>query len=173
MNFSLQQSISILERTPFVIEQLLNGLQDEWIFSNEGGETWSPYDVIGHMIHGEKSDWIARLEIILSDLSERRFTPFNRFAQFEESSGKSLKQLLNEFRTLRERNIAILKSKKLTEPEFVRIGIHPDLGNVSLKNLIATWAVHDLNHLSQIARVMAHQYKDEVGPWKEYLRILK
>ena len=173
MEYSIDKSISILEKTPFVLEQLLSNLPDEWISSNEGGETWSPFDVVGHLVHGESTDWIARLEIILSDAPEKKFKSFDRFAQFHESKGKTMKMLLDEFKSLRVKNIKILKSKNLSEKDFNRLGIHPVFGNVTLKNLLSTWVVHDLNHLAQISRVMAHQYKTEVGPWVEYLRILK
>ena len=172
MKFSIHQSISVLEKTPWVVEQLIYDLPEEWIISNEGGETWSPFDIVGHLIHGERTDWIARLEIILSDKAEKNFTTFDRFAQFRESKGKTLKDLLDEFKSLRAENIKILKSKNLTEKDFHLIGVHPVFGNVTLKNLIATWVVHDLDHLSQLSRVMAHQFRVEVGPWKEYLRIL-
>jgi hypothetical protein len=172
MNYSIIEAISIIERTPLLLEQMLSGLSDEWIISNEGAETWSPYDVVGHLVHGERTDWIARLEIVLSDTGDKKFAPFDRFAQFKENEGKTINDLLKEFKNLREKNIGILKSKNITEKDFDRTGIHPKFGNVTLKNLLATWIVHDLNHLAQIARVMAHQYRTEVGPWKEYLRIL-
>ena len=172
--FSIKKSIDILERTPFVVEEMLSGLDDEWILVNEGGETWSAYDILGHLIHGEKTDWIARLQKVLSDsLDEKKFTPFDRFAQFNANKGKSLQQLLGEFKNLRAKNIIILQDKNIQDKDFGRTGFHPDFGNVTLRNLIATWVVHDLNHLAQIARVMAYQYKDDVGPWKKYLRILK
>ena len=172
--FSIKKSIDILERTPFVVEEMLSGLDDEWILVNEGGETWSAYDILGHLIHGEKTDWIARLQKVLSDsLDEKKFTPFDRFAQFNANKGKSLQQLLGEFKNLRAKNIIILQDKNIQDKDFGRTGFHPDFGNVTLRNLIATWVVHDLNHLAQIARVMAYQYKDDVGPWKKYLRIVK
>lgn len=173
MDFSIEKSISVLEKTPVALYELLIDLPEEWIMFNEGGETWSPYDVVGHLIHGESTDWINRLEIILSDSTDKKFTSFDRFAQFKESKGKEMKTLLNEFKILRTRNIGILKSKNITEGQYERIGIHPVFGEVTLKNLIATWVVHDLNHLAQISRVMAHQFRSGVGPWKEYLRILK
>jgi uncharacterized damage-inducible protein DinB len=173
MNFDLDQSIEILERTPFVIESLLNGLSDDWTNGNEGPDTWSPYDVVGHLIHGEKTDWISRLEIILSNGPNKTFEKFDRFAQFNESKGKSLDDLLQEFKALRNRNIALLKSKRIAASDFVRTGIHPKFGEVTLAQLLSTWVAHDLDHISQIARVMAKQYKTEVGPWVEYLKILR
>lgn len=173
MDFSIEKSISVLEKTPAVLHDLLFDLSEEWVMFNEGGETWSPYDIIGHLVHGESTDWIKRLEIILSDNDEKKFTPFDRFAQFNESKGKEMKTLLNEFKILRTKNIEILKSKNIIEVDYERIGIHPVFGNITLRNLIATWVVHDLDHLAQLSRVLAHQYRSEVGPWKEYLRILK
>lgn len=172
MEFNLAKSIEILERTPQVLKTLLEGLSDEWIFNNEGEETWSPFDVLGHLIHGEKTDWIARMEIILSDKDDKTFTPFDRFAQFEESKGKTLLQMLKEFEDLRKRNLITLKSKNITSEDLTRKGMHPALGQVTLENLLSTWAVHDLGHIAQITRVMAKQYIDEVGPWREFLPIL-
>jgi hypothetical protein len=172
MQYTVKNGIEILERTPRVIDSLLRNLPDEWVFQNEGGETWSPYDVLGHLIHGERTDWIARLEIILSDAMEKKFTPFDRFAQFTESKGKSLGQLLDEFNALRQENVRVLKSKVIRTDDFQKTALHPSLGIVNLNNLLSTWVVHDLNHIAQISRVLAHQYSDQVGPWKEYLRIL-
>lgn len=173
MQFDLNKSIEILQRTPYVLEMLLDNLPEEWIHSNEGETTWSPYDIIGHLIHGEKTDWISRMKIILSDNENKTFTPFDRFAQFRESEGKTLKQLLNEFKILRDQNIKWLKEKDLSEDDLIKKGMHPELGEATLAQLLATWTVHDLNHIAQIARVMAKQYKTEVGPWIEYLGILK
>ena len=173
MKFNLEQAIEIIERTPIVLETLLKGLSAEWIENNEGGDTWSPYDVIGHLIHGEKTDWSQRMEIILSKDSNKTFASFNRFAQFEESKGKTITQLLDEFKVARQKNLAFLKSKNLTENDLNKTGIHPVFGEVTLEQLLATWVAHDLNHVAQISRVMAKQYQKEVGPWIEYLRILK
>ena len=173
MEFSIEKSISVLEKTPLALYELLFDLPEEWVMFNEGGETWSPYDIVGHLVHGESTDWINRLEIILSDSAYKKFTPFDRFAQFNESKGKEMKTLLDEFEILRTRNIAIIKSKNITNELYEQIGIHPVFGNVTVKNLISTWVVHDLNHLAQISRVMAYQYRSGVGPWKEFLRILK
>lgn len=172
MVFELNKSIEILERTPRVLSALLDGLNDEWITNNEGPETWTPYDVIGHLIHGEKTDWLVRANIILSDKPNKTFAPFDRFAQFEESKGKSITQLLKEFQEFRNRNLAELRSKNLLPEDLARTGIHPSFGNVTLEHLLATWVAHDLGHIAQIARVMAKQYKDEVGPWREFLPVL-
>ena len=173
MNFNLTNALELLERTPSVLEAMLNNLSDDWITKNEGGETWTAYDVVGHLIHGEKTDWVARMEIILSDKLERKFTPFDRFAMFQESKGKSLQQLLNEFALLRKQNIQKLKSKKLEANDYSRTAIHPSLGEVTLSQLLSTWVVHDQDHLYQVQRILAKQYSAEVGPWIEYLRILK
>ena len=165
--------MEILERTPDVLNTMLQNISAEWTSNNEGGQTWSVYDIIGHLIHGERTDWIPRAEIILSEKHDKQFEPFNRLAQFEESKEKSLTQLLDEFKTLREKNIEYLRSKKLTHKNLEEKGIHPTFGEVTLSQLFSTWVVHDLNHIAQISRVMAKQYKAEVGPWIEYLRILQ
>lgn len=173
MNFSILKSIEILERTPGVLESLLSGLSDEWIYQNEGVDSWSPYDVIGHLIHGEKTDWIPRAKIILSNSPDKSFTPFDRFAQLNDSRNLTIDELLNEFKTLRIQNLEELKALNLNdESTLAEIGIHPEFGEVTLKELLATWTVHDLGHIAQISRVMAKQYKDEVGPWIKYIRIL-
>jgi uncharacterized damage-inducible protein DinB len=173
MTSTLEKSIEILERTPQVLTTLLPGLSDDWTMQNEGGETWSPYAIIGHFIQCEKTDWIPRTEIILSEKVDKTFEPFDRFAHFKMSKGKSLAQLLEEFALLRQKSIEFLTSKQLTEIELTSKGIHPAFGEVTLSQLLATWVVHDLNHLAQIARVMAFQYKSEVGPWIAYLGILQ
>lgn len=172
-NFSLEKTIEILERTPEVIKTMLVGISDDWISANEGGETWTIFDVIGHLVHGEKTDWIPRAEIILSDLPDKTFPVFDRFAQFDESKGKTLSDLLSEFAELRKESIAKLKDKKLTSEDLVKKGIHPAFGEVFLSQLLSTWMVHDLDHISQISRILAKQYKEDVGPWFEYLKILK
>lgn len=172
MNFDLNKSISVLENTPMVLKSLLSGLSEEWTHNNEGPETWSPFDVVGHLVHGERTDWIPRIFIIMNDSEEKTFTPFDRFAQFEESKGKTLEDLLNEFETLRDQNLQQLKSFGFTESELQRKGIHPELGEVTLSQVIATWVTHDLGHIAQISRVMAKQYKNEVGPWTAYISIL-
>jgi hypothetical protein len=140
--------------------------------TNEGPETWSPFDVVGHLIHGERTDWMERVELILAHGDSRPFIPFDRFAQFKASHGKSLTELLDTFAELRDSNLARLQSLDLRHEDFVRPGRHPELGRVTLGQLLATWVVHDLNHLGQIARVMGRQYTDAVGPWVEYLPML-
>jgi uncharacterized damage-inducible protein DinB len=172
MQFDIQKSIEILERTPVVLKTLLTGLNEEWVMNNEGTETFSPYDVIGHLIHGEKTDWIVRTKIILEPGISKPFTPWDRFAQFENSKGKTLQQLLDEFDMLRKENLDWLRSFNLSENDLDKKGMHPALGKVTLRNLLATWVVHDLTHIAQITRVMAKQYKEEIGPWNEFFRIL-
>jgi hypothetical protein len=172
MKYNLSEAIQVLEKTPHVLRALLNGLPDEWITSNEGPETFSPYDVLGHLIHGEKTDWATRAKTILEFGVSKPFTPWDRFAQYDESKGKSLQQLLNEFETVRNENIKWLASLTLTESDLEKKGMHPALGEVTLRNLLSTWVVHDLTHIAQVTRVMAKQYKGEMGPWPEFFRIL-
>ncbi|MEO1021968.1 MAG: DinB family protein [Bacteroidota bacterium] len=172
MEFDLNTSIEVLSRTPDVLTSMLAGLSDEWVGNNEGEQTWSPYDVLGHLIHGEKTDWIVRSKIMLSDADDKTFTPFDRFAQMSLPRDTPVEELLAEFRTLRQENLRTLKGFNLTETDFERTGIHPEFGEITLKQLLATWVAHDLGHIAQISRVMAKQYKEEVGPWKKYLRIL-
>lgn len=173
MKFNLEESLKLLERTPSILETLLADLSEEWILSNEGVDTFSPFDVVGHLVHGEKTDWLTRAEIILSSSENKNFQPYDRFAQYEESKDKTIYELLSEFKVLRIKNVASIRAKKLTEEDLNKTGIHPKFGEVTLKQLISTWTIHDLAHIAQICRVMANQYTDEVGPWKEYLNILK
>lgn len=172
MKFDQKKSVEILSRTPLVLEVWLDGLSEEWIRSNEGVNTWSPYDIVGHLVHGEKTDWIPRIQIILSDRTDKTFETFDREAQFEDNKNKTLRQLLDEFKLLRGQGIEILESKPLDARDLLKTGIHPAFGNVTLAQLLSTWTAHDLGHLAQIARVMARQYKYEVGPWIEYLPVL-
>ncbi|MTI22819.1 DinB family protein [Fulvivirga sp. RKSG066] len=171
MEFNLKSSIEILERTPVVLNSLLQNLSSQWVHENEGADTWSPYDIVGHLIHGEKTDWIPRTKLILAQKDEA-FVPFDRFAQFENSKGKSLRELLAEFEKLRAANIKELRALNISEDQLDLKGTHPALGEVTLKNLLSTWVVHDLNHINQTSRVMAKNYKSEVGPWVEYLGVL-
>ena len=172
MQYSLARSYEILDRTPAMLQALLAGLSDDWIMQNEGPETFSPYDVVGHLIHGEKTDWTARMKMILEFGNKKTFERWNREAMYEESEGKTLQQLLAEFALLRKENMIWFRSLKLLEADFDRKGMHPVLGEVTLRNLLATWVVHDLTHIAQITRVMAKQYKEEMGPWPEFFRIL-
>jgi len=172
MEYQLEKAMEILERTPGVLRTLLSDLSGEWITGNEGKDTWSPYDILGHLIHGERTDWITRIKIILSDGPEKLFPRFDRFAQFRESDGKSLQQLLDEFEQLRAENLRTFRSLKLTAHDLPKEGMHPTFGKVTLSQLLSTWVVHDLNHLAQIERVMAKQYMEAVGPWVEFLPVL-
>ncbi len=176
--FNLDETIAVLSRTPATLDALLRGLPNVWARSNEGctkdGEdTWSPFDIVGHLIVGERTDWMPRARIILKHGEARPFDPFDRLAQIKESQGKSLEQLLDEFARLRKENLAALEALNLHPQDLTRHGMHPELGAVTLSELLATWAVHDLTHLHQISRVMAHQYRDAVGPWSAYLGVLK
>jgi uncharacterized damage-inducible protein DinB len=172
MEFQLEQAIDILSRTPTTLNSLLKGAPAEWAKNNEGPDTWSPYDVLGHLVHGEEADWIPRARIILDYGEERAFEPFDRFAQFEKSKGKSTAALLDEFEMLRTRNLEALAQMNITPDQLSRRGKHPELGSVTLAELLATWVAHDLSHVAQAARVMCKQYSDAVGPWKAYLPIL-
>jgi hypothetical protein len=173
MNFSLDKSIEILDRTPSVIITLTKDLSSEWTDNNEGGDTWNVFDVIGHLIHGDRTDWIPRTEIILSDSDKKTFEPFDRFAQFETSKGKTLPELLEEFKKIRTSSIDKLKKLQINEGDLGKTGIHPTFGQVTLSQLLSTWVVHDLDHISQISRIMAKQYKELTGPWIEFLKILR
>jgi hypothetical protein len=170
--FSLEEAIPILERTPRTLDAMLRGLPTAWLECNEGGDTFSPYDVVGHLIHGEKTDWMPRARMILETGDARPFEPFDRFAQNEASRGKRLDELLDEFARLRAGNIAALKALKLAPSDLDRRGKHPTLGSVTMRQLLATWVAHDLDHMVQVARVIARQYTDEVGPWTAHLRII-
>lgn len=172
MKFELNKAIPVLERTPSVLRNLLQELPAEWIQENEGKDTWSPFDVVGHLIHGEKTDWMVRTELILEEGPPKTFEPYDRFAQFKNSKGKTLGELLEEFERLRKDNLNNLRSKNLTDSDLERKGIHPELGEVTLVQLLSAWVVHDLGHIAQVSRVMAKQYKNEVGPWPKYLTIL-
>lgn len=173
MKFNIDQALQVLERTPTVIKDLLQGLDEDWVMQNEGADTWSCYDIVGHYINGEKTDWIPRMKIILGNNEDKHFIPFDRFAQFRDSKGKSLNQLLEEFAVLRKKNIEILKSTPLTESLLDKTGIHPTFGPVTLRQLLSAWVAHDLTHIYQASRVIARQYKEEVGPWTEFIGVLK
>ena len=172
MQFDLTKTFEILERTPQVLQDLLSGLPEDWIMNNEGGETWSPYDIVGHLVHGEHTDWMGRLDVILNK-EDKRFIPFDRTAMFKESEGKDLQQLLKEFTELRKNNLEKLRGLHLTAADLDKTGIHPAFGEVTLRQLLSTWTVHDLTHIAQISRVMAKQYKEAIGPWLQYFRVLQ
>jgi hypothetical protein len=170
--FVLDEAMAMLARTPSALDAILRGLPDGWLAAHEGGETWSPFDVVGHLIHGERTDWLPRARIILEHGKARAFDKFDRFAQFAASEGRTMASLLEEFAALREKNINDLAALHLTDADLDRRGQHPELGIVTLRQLLATWVAHDLDHLVQISRVLARQYSAEVGPWRAYLRII-
>lgn len=172
MEFELAQATAVLERTPATLHSLLRGLPDPWLVQNEGPDTWSPYDVIGHLIHGEETDWIPRAKIILEHGEERAFEPFDRTAMFEKFKGRSIAELLDTFTRMRAESLRDLRQMNLTPELLEKRGKHPELGVVTLKQLLAAWVVHDLGHIRQVVRVMAKQYRDAVGPWKAYLSVL-
>jgi hypothetical protein len=171
-SFDLQSGTAILERTPRVMRTLLAGLGPEWTDAHEGPDTWSPYVVMGHLIHGERTDWIPRAQIILAQGPDRMFATYDRFAQFEESKGKVLAQLIVEFEQLRKSNLKTLEKWQLTDVMLDLTGEHPKFGTVTLRQLLATWVAHDLGHIAQVVRVMAKQYKGAIGPWTEFLSIM-
>ena len=173
MRQDMNQTISLLERTPATLNAFLRNLPDAWTMRNEGAETWSAFDVIGHLIHGERTDWIPRAKMILQFGESRTFDRFDRLAQTSESQGKPLGELLDEFAHLRSENLRELRALKLQPADLALSGLHPAFGSVTLAQLLATWAVHDLTHLHQISRIMAHQYREAVGPWTAYLGVLQ
>lgn len=175
MAFDLDACLDVLERTPGTLQKMLGGLSEDWTLANEGPDTWSPYDVIGHLVHGERTDWVARMEIILSGkpAAARTFAPFDRFAQFEESRGKSMADLLAEFARLRAESVSHVRARRLTSADLDRTGVHPDFGTVTLRQLLATWTAHDLDHIVQISRVMARHIGGEVGPWAAFIRVVR
>jgi hypothetical protein len=173
VNFDLGKSLAVLERTPGVLRALLTDLPDDWTRGNEGPETWSPFDIVGHLVHGERTDWMPRLAMILEHGEGRSFEPFDRFAMLQSSRGKSLRELLDDFATLRAANLAKLVARQLQPEDLKRRGRHPELGMVTLAELLATWVTHDLEHLAQIARVMGREYTTAVGPWRAYLPMLQ
>jgi hypothetical protein len=170
--FVLGEAIGILARTPALLDAMLRGLPDAWIVANEGGESWSAFDVVGHLIHGEETDWMPRTRIILEHGDARPFDRFDRLAQFQVSEARTLDSRLDEFAALRKRNLDELSALGLAPADLDRPGRHPELGPVTLRQLLATWAAHDLDHVMQISRVLARQYSDAVGPWSAYLRII-
>jgi hypothetical protein len=172
MQFDLTHALEVLERTPATLSAMLGGLTEAWTAPNEGPDTFSAFDNVGHLLHGERTDWIARARIILAQGEDRRFEPYDRFAQYRESQGKVLTELLAEFARARAESLTILRSWQLTDRELALEGEHPAFGRVTLRQLLATWVAHDLGHVAQIARVLAKQYREEVGPWRAYLPVL-
>lgn len=172
MKFNLENSIDVLQRTPGTLRDLLDGIAEPWMRGNEGPETFSPFDVIGHLIDGEETDWMPRARIILSDNADKRFTPYDRFRHRARNVQREPASLLSEFALLREKNLAELSGWRLTDAQLELTGVHPNFGPVTLRQLLAAWVVHDLGHIAQIARVMAKQYRDEVGPWTPFMPVL-
>ena len=171
-SFAMEEAVAVLARTPATLDALLRGLPEGWTAAHEGGETWSPFDVIGHLIHGDRTDWVPRARIILQHGEARAFDKFDRFAQFAASKGRTLASLLDEFATVRQQSLRDLAALGVSDADLDRRGRHPELGVVTLRQLLATWVAHDLDHVVQISRVLARQYADEVGPWRAYLRII-
>jgi hypothetical protein len=170
--FVMEEATAILARTPRTLDALLRGLPDGWMAAHEGGESWSPFDVLGHLIHGEQTDWVPRARIILEQGESRPFDKFDRFAQFALSKERTLESLLDEFATMRQQSLRDLDALQITDADLEKRGRHPELGIVTLRQLLSTWTVHDLDHVMQIARVIGKQYSDEVGPWRAYLRLI-
>jgi hypothetical protein len=171
--FNLAEAIAVLDRTPAILDVLLRGMPNIWARGNEGKDTWNAFDIVGHLISGERTDWMPRVRILLENGEARAFDPFDRLAQFKESQDKSMEQRLDEFAGLRGENLAALRALNLQPEDLVRRGRHPALGTVTLAELLATWTVHDLTHVHQLSRVLAHQYRDAVGPWRVYLGVLQ
>jgi hypothetical protein len=173
MEFRFDEALPILRRTPGVLKTLLQDLPPTWTKATEGPETWSPYDVVGHLIHGERTDWVPRIEHMLRHGDGVPLPSFDREAMFRESQGRSLAELLETFERLRGESLARLEALGVTDADLSKRGRHPDLGGVTMAQHLSTWVAHDLGHLGQVVRVMARQYTDEVGPWKQYLSILQ
>lgn len=172
MPFVLPDAIAVLQRTPATITELLSGLPHSWIHINEGPDTWSAYNIVGHLIQGEKTDWIPRAQMILEFGESKTFPPFNRFAQLDRDQALDIGMLLYEFSQLRKTNLDILRKMDLRDADFAKTGVHPEFGVVALRQLLATWVAHDLGHVRQICRVMAKSYREDIGPWAKYLPVV-
>jgi DinB superfamily len=172
ISVNINDVIHILSHTPSVVRDLVANLDEDWLHANEGEGTWTPHEIIAHYIYGEQTDWIPRMQIILGDAEDKTFTPFDRNGHFPIAAGRSIESLLHQFEQLRKENIYILSSMDLTEDDLKKTGIHPAFGPVTLKQLLASWVVHDMTHIYQISRTIAKQYEIEVGPWKEYMGVL-
>jgi hypothetical protein len=170
--FAVAEAATLLAQTPPLLNAWLREMPAAWTVAHEGGESWSAFDVVGHLIHGERTDWIPRARLIMNSGEAQAFEPFDRLAQFDASQSRTLVELLAEFAAAREQSLADLAALRISEPDLDRRGRHPSLGPVTLRQLLATWVVHDYDHIAQIARVLAHQYADEVGPWRAYLRVI-
>jgi len=173
MEFDVERGMEVLARTPAVLQALLGDLGEYWTHGTYGKDTFSPFDVVGHLIHGDHTDWIPRTRIILEQGEKQAFEPFDRFAQYDFSRGKNMAELLDEFAAVRGANVAALRGMNLGPEQLALRGAHPEFGSITLGAMLATWVVHDLNHIAQVMRAMSYQYRDEVGPWKQYLSVLK
>jgi DinB superfamily len=173
MELNLTDAIALLERTPAALDALLRGLPDAWTMANEGGDSWNARAIVGHLAYAERADWMPRVRMILEHGEGRAFEPFDRLGQERESGGKSLPLLLDEFARLRVENVRDLNALRLQPKDLERRGTHPRFGAVTLSQLLSTWAAHDLTHLHQLTRVLAHQYRDAVGPWNVFLGVLR
>jgi hypothetical protein len=171
--FKLDDTIALLASTPASVNGLLRNLPETWTHRGEGGDSWTAFEVVGHLIHGEKTDWMPRARMILQYGDSRPFEVFDRGGHKQDIQGKSMAQLLDEFAQARSENLAALRGMNLHPTDFARRGKHPALGGVTLSQLLATWAAHDLTHLHQISRIMAHQYREAVGPWSAYLGVMQ
>lgn len=173
ISFDIDEAISILERTPKVISVLLPGLSKEWLYNNEGDSTWSPHQILGHLVYGEETDWLPRTKIIIEFDTTKKFEPYDRFAQDRLYADKSSEELLDLFAKRRAQNLKELKGMSLSSEDLMRKGKHPEFGNITLKEMLSSWVVHDLGHITQISRVLAKNYKNEIGPWTKYLTIVR
>lgn len=172
MEFLVADAVEVLGATPGVLRAMLGGLSAPWVSNNYGPETFSPFDVVGHLIHGERTDWVPRARIILEHGCARTFEPFDRYAMYEASQGKKIGELLDTFERLRVENLEVLARWQIDEAKLALEGMHPELGRVTLRSLLATWTVHDLNHIHQIAKCMGYQYGNLMGPWRAYITFL-
>lgn len=172
MKYNINDAVAILSRSPAILREMLAGLDEQWITSNYGKDTFSPFDVLGHLVHGEKEDWLGRTKIILVHGQSRSFDDFDRYAMYEDSKDKTINVLLDEFESLRKANLKELEGLNISQDQLSLNGTHPQFGSVTLSQLLATWVAHDLHHIAQICKAMAYQYKDELGPWIEYIGII-
>ena len=172
MKFEVEHALQILSRTPATVRALVSGLGDEWTKPNEGADTFSVFDVVGHLVDGEETDWIARAQIILVEGDNGTFDPYDRFRHYERNRGRSIESLIDELEQLRTRNLDLVKAWNLDDHKLALTARHPLLGMVTMRQLLSAWVVHDLGHIAQISRVMAKQYRDEIGPWAPYLPVV-
>ncbi|MBL0937828.1 MAG: DinB family protein [Gemmatimonadaceae bacterium] len=172
MAFDLAQGVAVLERTPAVLDMWLRDLPEPWVHGTEGLDTWSPHQVVGHLLHGERTDWMTRIRIIVEQAGDRHFAPFDREAMLRDHADTPTNELLRAFREARADNLALLSAYGIRPSHFSLTGVHPRFGDVTLGQLLATWVAHDLSHLTQISRTMAKQYRDAVGPWREFLSVM-